>query len=123
MLIGRKGESRETGEAALRSSGDEGTPGVDPGLGGRGVGKPGIVGGEDDILLAPDTSEGCTSGELDEVVNAGDSAGRIRTRVRRVRTVVLATLQKGAVSAGRDDGTDIALGEGNRRARVLDQMK
>ena len=31
--------------------------------------------------------------------------------------VVQAALQKGAVCAGRDDRTDIALGESNRRAR------
>ena len=100
MLIGREGESRETREATLRSFGDEGTPGVNPGLGGRGVGEPGIVGGEDDILLSPNTSEGGTGGELDEVVGAGNSAGGVRPRVRRVRTVVLATLQKGAMRAG-----------------------
>ena len=51
------------------------------------------------------------------MMDAGDSSGRIRPRVGRVGTVVLATLQKGAMSAGRDDGTDIALGEGNRRTR------
>ena len=77
-----------------RTCSREGTPGADPGLGGRGIGKPGIVGGEDDVLLTPNTSEGRASGELDEVVDAGDSAGRIRTRIRRVRAVMLATLQE-----------------------------
>ena len=117
VLISRKGEGREAGEAASGSTGDEGAPSADPGLGGRRVGQPGIVGGVNDVLLTPSTSESRASSELDEMVDAGDSVGGVRSRSRRVRTVVLATLQESAVSAGRDDRTDITLRERSRRAR------
>ena len=83
-LVGRKGEGRETGEAPHRSTGDEGTPRADPRLSGRRVGHPGIVGGVNDVLLPPSTSESRTSSELEEMVDAGDSAGRVWTRIRRV---------------------------------------
>ena len=84
VLIRRKGEGRESGEAARRGTGDEGTPSADPGLGGRRVRQPGIVGGVNDVLLTPSTSESRASCELDEMVDTGDSAGRVRTRIRRV---------------------------------------
>ena len=84
VLVGREGQSRETRETALRCFRDEGTPGVNPSTGGRGVRKPGIIGSEDDILLPPNASEGGTSSELYEVVNTGDSAGRARPGVRGV---------------------------------------
>ena len=117
MLVGREGQSREARETALRCFRDEGTPGVNPSTGGRGVRKPGIIGSEDDILLPPNASEGGTGSELDEIVNTGDSAGRARPGVRGVGAVVLATLQKGAVRAGRDDRADITLGKSGGRAR------
>ena len=50
-------------------------------------------------------------------MSAGNSAGGVRPRDRRVGTVVLAALQKGAMGAGRDDRTHITLGEGNGRPR------
>ena len=114
VLIRRKGEGRESGEAARRGTRDERTPSADPGLSGRRVRHPGIVGGVNDVLLTPGTSEGRSSCELDEMVDTGNRTGRVRTRIRRVRAVVVATLEKGAVRAGRDDRTDMTLRE-NRR--------
>ena len=54
--------------------------------------------------------------ELDEIVCTGtNSAGRVRPGVRGVGAVVLASLQKGAVRAGRDDRANITLGESGGR--------
>ena len=110
-LVGREGQDREARETALRCFRDEGTPGVDPRAGGRGVRKPAVIGSEDDVLLPTNASEGSTRSELDEIMCTGNSASRTRSGVRRVGAVVLAALQKGAVCTGRDDWADVTLGE------------
>ena len=112
VLVVGEGQDGEAGEAALRRIRDERAPSLDPSAGGGGVREPGVIGGKDHIFLPLEAGEGGTGSEADEVVNAGDSASRVRPRVRGVRAVVLAALQEGAVCARCDDRADPTLWEG-----------
>ena len=118
MLIGGEGEGRKAREATIRCSRDEGFPSIDPGLSGRQVRKPPIIGGENDILFTLGPSEGRPRSKLNEFVHTSDRTGRVRSRLTRVGAVVLAPFQESPMSAGRDNGADIALGKSRVRAKV-----